>query len=206
MDLISAFTPPPLITPPTEPLQGLSRRQVLRSVGALTLLALAGSSHAKVDNSFWEKPRTIRLYRPKTNEAVESLYWRDGVLAESRYNELCWLLRDVRANAHVQMHPRLLDLLYGIQGYLEALTGKPAWLTVTDAYRTPGTNTELIEEGIPASRASLHMYGGAADLKVSGLSAKQLAAVAKYFGGGGVGVYRGGHVHVDIGRVREWRG
>lgn len=192
--------------PPSSP----SRRRFLRQASGLFaaagFAAQGASALAAVDYEFWERPRVLRLVRPETGDRFESLYWTGRGLHTQGYNELCWLLRDPHERTSVQMDVRLLDLLYGIQGYLTAATGLEDALVITDGYRTARTNAAMREQGLPAARQSLHMHAQAADIKVARLTPAQLAGVARYFDGGGVGVYRDGHVHVDTGRVRVWQG
>jgi uncharacterized protein YcbK (DUF882 family) len=182
----------------------LSRRKFLLAAGGL-LLATTLPAAGKVDPEFWKRPRHLNLFRKETGEQFQAQYWADGRLLQQGYAEACWALRDVRSRKSVQMDVRLLDLLFGIQGYVAALRSQEHWLVITDGFRSPETNRAFREAGLPAARASRHLYGKAADLDVAGMSVADLGSIAAYFKGGGVGVYRDGHVHVDTGGIRAWR-
>ena len=70
---------------------------------------------------------------------------------------------------------------------------------------------ELIEQGVPAARQSLHMSGKAADVRIAGLTEEVLGGLVKSFRKGGVGFYyrsgpKGGWIHTDTGLNRTWKG
>lgn len=75
-------------------------------------------------------------------------------------------------------------------------------VTITSAYRTPSKN-----KAIGGEKYSQHLYGRAADIKVSGVSPKKVAAYAdKILPNGGVGTY-GSFTHVDVrGTKARWKG
>ena len=156
-----------------------------------------------LDNDFWNQPRRINLYRPDTGERANVNYWRDGKLDVDGYVAACRLLRDVHQNIAVQMDPGLLDLFRGITGYISAYAENPT-IIITSGYRTHATNKKLRESGIPAARRSYHLYGKAADYSIAGIEPRQLAAIAKYYNAGGVGIYdKKGFVHMDMGPARR---
>ena len=83
-------------------------------------------------------------------------------------------------------------------------------LTITSAYRTPAHNTAC-----GGAAYSQHLYGRAADFKVSGVGPDTVAAYAETLlpNRGGIGVYppkagrAGGWVHVDTRPEKSrWRG
>ena len=79
--------------------------------------------------------------------------------------------------------------------------GKP--VTITSAYRTPPKN-----KAVGGTEQSQHLYGKAADIKVSGIAPKSVAAYAeKALGGkGGIGIYST-FVHVDVRSTKaRWKG
>ena len=75
---------------------------------------------------------------------------------------------------------------------------------ITSGYRNPEYNTGLRNRGVLAAKASLHQYGMAADLKISGVSPEFLWDYVKALGFGGVGYYHGDMVHIDVGPARSW--
>ena len=76
--------------------------------------------------------------------------------------------------------------------------GKP--VVILSAYRTPKHNKDI--GGEPDS---LHMDGMAVDWYVKGVSAKEMARVARKCGFTGIGIYDT-WVHTDIGEEELWYG
>lgn len=95
----------------------------------------------------------------------------------------------------VHIEPELIKRLQALRDVL----GKP--ITVTSGYRCPAHN-----KAIGGAKQSRHMQGQAADLVVPGLTPAQVAAAADQVGLGGIGVYKSGFTHVDIGPKRRWNG
>lgn len=125
----------------------------------------------------------------------------DGLLDSDGYGAACSLLRDVHANKLVMMDPRLLDVLCGIQRWME-YNGRRSTIEILSGFRTQQTNASL--EG--AAKNSMHLYGKAADIFISGASSAQVGAMVQQFNSnGGTGVYLArGFVHVDTGAARTW--
>ncbi|MGB9991748.1 YcbK family protein [Massilia sp. SM-13] len=163
-----------------------------------------------LDLEFWVKPRTIAVTRPQSGEKTKVLYWRDGELIDSAYQELCHLLRDVNGKETAPIDPKLLETLWGTQAFV-ARYGIDSPVEILSGYRTPASNKRLIEQGVPAARQSLHMEGKAADIRIANLNAEVLGELVKSFRQGGVGFYyregpRGGWIHADTGLKRSWKG
>jgi len=195
-----------LLVPSPEPPPCASRRALLRSAASLAgLLALPGPASAQqpiASPAFWDLPRTLWLRRAATGEEIRETYFHDGRLQMRGYDRVCTLLRDVRTGQAVQMHAVLLDILRGVQGWLEGY-GYLSPIIVNSGYRSPGTNA--MTEG--AALGSMHLRGRAADIRVPGVPTDYLARLGLYLSGGGVGFYPAkGFVHVDSGRLRAWRG
>ena len=77
---------------------------------------------------------------------------------------------------------------------LRALGPEP--IIVNDAYRCEEQNKKV--GGVSKSE---HMLGTAADIRIAGLSVKQMyerAEIVGAFANGGVGIYDGGFIHVDV--------
>jgi uncharacterized protein YcbK (DUF882 family) len=95
-----------------------------------------------------------------------------------------------RCCGRLKIDPKLLD---GLEN-LRALAG--AIVTVHAGYRCPRHNREV--GGVPQSE---HLQGLAADISVPGFSLQrmyELALEIPQFAGGGIGVYDGNFLHVDV--------
>lgn len=76
-------------------------------------------------------------------------------------------------------------------------------VTITSAYRTPSHN-----KSVGGTTYSQHLYGTAADIKVSGVSPKKVAAYAETIlpSKGGIGIYDT-FTHIDVRANRSrWKG
>lgn len=80
----------------------------------------------------------------------------------------------------------LIEKLQALRDYL----GKP--ITIVSGYRSPAYNKK-----INGSTKSQHMYGRAADIRVSGVSTEEVAKAAIKLGFKGIGIYDT-FTHVDI--------
>jgi uncharacterized protein YcbK (DUF882 family) len=163
-----------------------------------------------LDMDFWVKPRTLTVVRPASGERATLLYWKDGEVIDSAYQELCHLLRDVNGKATAPIDPKLLETLWGTQAFI-ARYGLEQPLEILSGYRTPASNKRLIEAGVPAARQSLHMSGKAADIRIASLNEEVLGGLVRSFRQGGVGFYyrsgpKGGWIHADTGLNRTWKG
>lgn len=163
-----------------------------------------------LDLDFWVKPRTLSVTRPQSGERANVLYWKDGEVIDSAYQELCHILRDVNGKAAAPIDPKLFEMLWSTQAFI-ARFGIIQPLEILSGYRSPESNRRLREAGIPAARQSLHMVGKAADIRIAKLNEEVLGGLIRSFRGGGVGYYyrsgpRGGWIHADTGLERTWKG
>lgn len=93
--------------------------------------------------------------------------------------------------------PKLVEVLQKIRTHF----GKP--VTINSAYRTVGKN-----KAVGGATYSQHLYGTAADITVSGVTPKQVAAYAEKLlpKTGGIGIYNT-FTHIDVREVRSrWNG
>jgi uncharacterized protein YcbK (DUF882 family) len=163
-----------------------------------------------LDLDFWLKPRTLSVIRPQSGERAKVLYWRDGEVIDSAYQELCHILRDVNGKQTAPIDPKLFETLWGTQAFV-ARYGIEQPLEILSGYRTAKSNTKLIEQGVPAARQSLHIEGKAADIRIANLNSEVLGSLVRSFRQGGVGFYyregpKGGWIHADTGLKRTWKG
>ncbi|HTN48125.1 MAG TPA: DUF882 domain-containing protein [Burkholderiaceae bacterium] len=141
------------------------------------------------------------LWLRRGSEELRATYWTAaGGRDQDQYLQLCWLLRDIRADRVFAMDRGLLDTLAGMQAWLRQ-SGVDAPIEVHSGYRTSRTNNAT--EG--AALNSRHVIGQAADISVAGVSSVKLAGLSSVLGHGGTGFYVGrGFVHVDTGDDRIW--
>lgn len=202
-----------------------SRRRLLRGAGAAALLGATGLAHAerrpadplpaaadllvqplhREEALDWKRvllagERTLTLRRDGPATPVRYCN-RDGSLDRDGYLAACYLLRDVRADRMAQIDPQLLDVLCGIQRWME-FNGKSSTIEITSGYRTVKTNDSAEGSG----RHSMHLFGKAADIIVPGAPSTLIGAMVQRFNNeGGTGIYLGkGFVHVDTGSARTW--
>ncbi|MBY0446531.1 MAG: DUF882 domain-containing protein [Burkholderiales bacterium] len=150
-----------------------------------------------------DRDRWLSLERGATGEKAQFQYYRYGVGFDLKgYKIACHLLRDVESNVTHAMNPKLIDLLFICQGWLR-VNKLPFHIIINSGFRTLAHNSRLPG----AAKKSEHMNGNAADIRIPGVSVDALTRLAKQVGVGGVGIYpRNGFVHVDVGRLREWKG
>lgn len=163
-----------------------------------------------LDLEFWLKPRVLEVTRPASGERAKLMYWKDGEVIDSAYQQLCHLLRDVNGKETAPIDPKLLETLWGTQAFV-ARYGIEHPVEILSGYRTSKSNKSLIEAGVPAARQSLHIEGKAADIRIANLNAEVLGSLVRSFRQGGVGFYyragpRGGWIHADTGLKRTWKG
>lgn len=152
-------------------------------------------------DDFWAPDRFLQL-RYATGETIRSQYMADGSLHEPGYVELCYFLRDRVVGEAVTIDLRLLDILYGINGWL-AYHQVPSSFVITSGHRNRRRNAKI--EG--AALDSRHITGQAVDGEIPGVDPLQIARFGRWLGAGGVGWYpQKKFVHLDTGRVRTWRG
>jgi len=97
----------------------------------------------------------------------------------------------------VRVNPRLVHLLEQLRGQLG---GKP--VVVSSAYRCAVHN-----RAVGGARQSQHLLGNAADIAVTGIAPRAVAAAAEKMGFTGVGRYSGfTHVDVRLGGKVRWVG
>jgi len=147
--------------------------------------------------------RKICIYNLHTKEHQETIYWRNGEYIDNALKDLDFIFRDHYNGSVKKMDRRLLDFLFAIQQKVG--TGEPFQLI--SGYRSKRTNARLRKNNNGVAKKSLHIYGKAADIRLPEVGIKQLRRAAYELQTGGVGYYpKSNFVHIDVGRVRFWRG
>ncbi|OMH28140.1 hypothetical protein BGP75_22345 [Motiliproteus sp. MSK22-1] len=170
----------------------------------------SGIAAAAAVSPVWASPslaseyeRSLTLYNLHTGEQTRSTYWVEGEYIDEELDSLSLLLRDHRSDTAIDMDPSLLDLLHD----LKSVVGYQKPLHVISGYRSPKTNAMLRTNSNGVAKKSLHMQGKAIDIRLPGVNLDQLHSTALSLQAGGVGYYRRSNfIHLDVGRVRNWRG
>ncbi|MEF3192178.1 MAG: DUF882 domain-containing protein [Campylobacterales bacterium] len=179
----------------------MTRRLFLKvAAGALTMAALPEGGLAALSQP---EERFLWLRRQGISDELKMIYFKDGEIVKSAYDQFCDLARDLRADATAPMDPNLMHHLFYVQQRLIGMGGpdfiKP--ITILSGYRTPQTNNST--EG--AAKGSFHLKGQAIDFAYAQMDGAFLGVLAMQLQAGGVGFYRGrDFIHIDTGYVRSW--
>jgi len=132
----------------------------------------------------------------------------DGIVGTATKAALPHLAKDVMVSANfnerefacrhcglVRLEPVLLKRVQALRD----VVGRP--VVISSAYRCPVYNKKI--GGAPQSK---HMLGQAVDIVIKGMTPAQVAQAAAKVGFTGIGIYRSGFTHVDIGPRRSWNG
>ncbi|HJV40302.1 DUF882 domain-containing protein [Caulobacter sp.] len=145
----------------------------------------------------------VHLHNVHTGEKLEAVYWEDGEYVPDAVQALNKVLRDYRNDQVHPMDPGLYDIL----GQIQSRTGSRQPFQVISGYRSPATNRMLSDRSGEVAKHSLHMEGKAMDIYLEDVALEHVRAAALDLGRGGVGYYpQSRFVHVDVGRVRQWKG
>lgn len=177
------------------------RRELLTFGAAAGLAAIAAPAWAK-GLDIWE-PRRAVLDNLHTGEKFSEVYYANGSYLPDALAEATRVMRDWRTGDEHFIDPGLFDALHAIGGKLE--TRAP--FQIISGYRSPRTNAMLRGKSKGVAEHSQHSVGKAIDVRVPGVELSNLRGAAVAVGAGGVGFYPvSNFVHVDTGRVRQWRG
>ncbi len=153
---------------------------------------------SRLDNLMPETEPILNLFNPHTKESFQGKFHHQDSYIVDAIKHLNYFLRDWRANISVPICLRLYWALARMTQELELK--KP--LVILSGYRTPETNSKL-EGAVPNS---MHLYGRAIDLHSTEVASKDIFKLVNSLQIGGSGWYpRGGFVHIDSGRIRQWR-
>ena len=182
-----------------------TRRQVLKvGLVASAYLLAPWQAWAKVGKkALIDLPeRTISLYNTHTGELLSKfVYWQDGNYIKQALDEISFLLRDHRTDDVREFDPLVIDQAFALSR--KFATGRP--FEILSGFRTEETNQELRQRSRRVAKHSLHIEAKAIDLRLPGVSIKQLRSAALSLLDGGVGYYpQRGFVHIDSGPARHW--
>ncbi|WP_309089371.1 DUF882 domain-containing protein [Phenylobacterium sp.] len=177
------------------------RREALGMAGAFGLSAFALPSWARALPA--DAPRRAALKNLHTGDAFNDVYFENGRYLPDALAEAQRVLRDWRTGDEHFMDPGLFDALHAISDKLETRDA----FQIISGYRSPKTNAMLHAKSKGVASTSQHTQGKAVDVRIQGVELSNLHKAALAVGAGGVGYYPvSNFVHVDTGRVRQWRG
>lgn len=94
---------------------------------------------------------------------------------------------------------RLIELLAHLRDH-----HRGGWITLNSGYRSPRYNKNLRKRGKTVAKASLHLFGMAADLRITGVDSKKVWQYIRDKKIAGAGYYGNPRIHVDVGPARSW--
>ncbi|MBV5318552.1 MAG: DUF882 domain-containing protein [Desulfobulbaceae bacterium] len=178
----------------------LSRRFFLKRTTqialGLTVLSVPAISCAKVMGK-----RSLSFYHTHTQQALDITYAWGKVYNPRALAQISYYLRDHQTGKAHPIDPKLLDILWSIQGEM----GRKGVYEVISGYRSPQTNKQLRRKSSGVAGQSLHMQGKAIDIRFPGIDTDQIHQCAVEMKSGGVGYYaKSDFVHLDTGDYRTW--
>ena len=139
-----------------------------------------------------------RAHRGGTSRAKRRIAGAKKTPAEAA----SWHLRCHFTNEPTAMDARLFQVLVEAAHHFKAPR-----IEIISGFRAPKYNLTLRKKGRQVARNSHHTLGEAVDFRLPGISTSKLRKWARALKLGGVGYYpSSGFVHVDVGKVRTWRG
>lgn len=171
-------------------------------------LLLAGSLPLAAQDITPADTRDLSLLNLHTGETLTVTYKEGNRYVPDALRDINHILRDHRRNEAHPINPETLDRLHEVgQAIKQRYPDKTIVFEVISGYRSPMTNTALRKNGGEQAEKSRHMIGDAIDVRVKGISTRELRDIAWCTGSGGTGYYaEDGFVHIDSGRQRFWPG
>lgn len=163
------------------------------------LASFLQAEESKVTNRYFlSGDGIVSLTNTKTNRSARVHYRHvDGTYPQEAWQEIDRLF-GVPADSNDHISLRLVSAL----DYVEDQFDLP--IMVISGYRSEEYNSNLRAKGGGAAKASLHIEGMAADIKVRKNLAKKIWASVKEMRCCGIGFYGGDSVHIDTGPARYW--
>jgi len=143
----------------------------------------------------------LKFYNTHSHETMDITYKDDdGEYLRDGIDEIEYILRCRMTNEEISMDLKLIEVIDKIQDHFDAEE-----VHIISGYRSPTLNVTLRAQGRRVASRSLHMNGMAIDIRIPGVSTRELRDYARSLKAGGVGYYAGpDFVHIDVGRVRYW--
>lgn len=174
------------------------------SLAALTLLCgiLAAEPAAATEHKrfFTDGDGTIAIRSTKNKHRFRGRFrTRHGTYLRKALRQINGVFGGSLTRPETRISLRLIEVLSHLRLELDG-----GWITISSGFRSSRYNQKLRKRGRTVAKASLHLYGMAADVKISGVNAKRLWEFAREHKVGGAGFYGGPWVHIDVGPARSW--
>lgn len=174
------------------------RRGAIALVVLLCGVAWAGETPRR--RFFAEGDGTLRIRSTKNAFTFQGRYrTRRGAYIPKALRRINRVFDANYTKEDTRISLRLIELLALLR---KKLGGK--WVSISSGYRSPRYNKKLRDRGGTVAKASLHLYGMAADLRIDGVDAKAVWEHVKQHKLGGAGHYGGPWLHLDVGPARYW--
>jgi uncharacterized protein YcbK (DUF882 family) len=161
-------------------------------------LVFSADEGTLADRYFFSGNGVIQLHNAKTGAAARVQYrLLDGSYPAEARRQVDALF-DVPAGSSDHIATRLVSIL----DYIEDRYHQP--IEIISGYRSPEYNEGLRAQGRLAAKASLHMEGMAADIRMKKVLSAEWFQVLKALNCCGVGFYHDNSLHVDTGPARYW--
>lgn len=145
--------------------------------------------------------RSLALFHTHTQQELNITYALGKSYNPKALAQINYFLRDHQTGKAHPIDPKLLDILWSIQGQM----GRKGTYEVISGFRSPLTNRQLQQHSSGVAGHSLHMKGKAIDIRFSGADTDQIHQCAMGMKSGGVGYYaKSDFVHLDTGTYRTW--
>lgn len=179
-------------------------KQHFYHVAGVALLASAVPLAAQTGNQ--EADQTLSLHNLHTGETLTVTYKKGDRYLPEALTQINHILRDHRRDEVNTINPLTLDRLHDVGEVIkQRYPQRDVVFEVISGYRSPLTNTALRRNGGEQAEQSRHMIGDAIDMRVNGISTRELRDIVWCTGSGGTGYYANdGFVHIDSGRQRFW--
>jgi len=164
-------------------------------------LSLAMSSVPQKPIFEYEGDGQLEFFNTHTNELMEIDYKNeDGEYIEDGLDDVKYILRCRLTDEVIAFDLQLIELVDYIQDHFG---GKK--IEIISGYRSPELNSALRSRGRGVASRSYHLSGKAVDIRIPGVSTREIRDYAISLKAGGVGYYSGpDFVHIDVGPVRRW--
>jgi uncharacterized protein YcbK (DUF882 family) len=196
----------------------LGRRHLLGGLaGAAALSLLSGCGGLEPLPSPWRPGSRLDLLVPTIDPFLDVTHAHTGDRAALSFvaggdydrralRRLDWVFRDWRQNHDPEIDRRIYWALAALSNEARR-QGASGRIELLSGYRTRRTNRMLRARGVGAAANSYHTRRRAADIRLDGIPAGQVADWAEWLQIGGVGRYPGNRfTHIDSGELRGWSG